>query len=82
MGEKKEFITLKREGKNKAKRVTDFSLFLQPLSVWLCVCISTKRLVRKPLTLLRPWDESSDRRDRKIKHTKKTALKLSKRTGI
>lgn len=80
MGEKKEFITLKRERKNKVKRVTDFSFFCN-LCVSLCACISTKRLVRKPLTLLRPWDEFSDRGGRRIKHTKKIALKLSKRTG-
>lgn len=77
---RKEFITLKREGKNKAKRAADF--FATFVCVSLCACISTKRLVRKPLTLLRPWDESSDRGDREIKHTKKIALKLSKRTGI
>lgn len=36
--EKKEFITLKREGKNKAERVTDLSFFLQPLCV-VSVCV-------------------------------------------
>lgn len=41
------------------------------------VCIPTKRLERKALLLLRPWDEFSDRGGRKIDTAKRITLKLS-----